>query len=63
MNENKKLWRGKMSNDFVCIGYYSEMDPKCYLCPDVEKCKDKTTLRKIEKELKQDEIINNTSRL
>lgn len=52
-----------MSNDFVCAGYYSDDEPKCYMCPDKEKCKHKTTLRKIEKELKQNEIINNNSRL
>lgn len=42
-------------SDFVCISYYSETDPKCYLCPDSEKCKKKTVLRKLEKEITENE--------
>ena len=40
-----------MKDDFVCVGYYSDTDPKCYLCPDSEKCKHKTMLRKLKKEI------------
>ena len=40
-----------MNDGFVCLGYYSETDAKCLMCPDCDKCKSETLLRKMEKEI------------
>jgi len=51
------------TSEFVCIGYYSDMDPKCYQCPDNIKCKQKTMIRKLEKEITENEQARDNQNL
>jgi len=48
-----------MDDKLVCYEHYSEMEPRCYECPDKRECALATYLRI--NEVDNDTVNNNTS--